>query len=325
MAKQFSSAALKKFVAVLCALFLAAMMLITLSACSGEEPAPSGDGGKKFPTTESDGFTQTYNGGYTSIVHRVENEENGNSIYGRIFTKDDIFDESEKYPLLIMSHGYNSVSMDARNGMAQYALDSGMVVYTFDFCGGGKMSKSEGEITEMSVETEISDLESVLNETSALPYVDSSRVALFGHSFGGLVSALTAARNSSMVAGLVLHAPALGGVVNKDNSPYTSVDEIPETVQNGALTVGKVFYEDMWDLYPYEEIKSFDKYVYIMNGSEDRDQTPTQDAYNERTVPASPSCEMHIVEGAGHDFNASQYLNQGPDLTAYLTKAGVLG
>ena len=128
MAKQFSSAALKRLVAVVFALIIAAAMLITLSACADEEPAPSGDGGKKFPTTESDGFTQTYNGGYTSIVHRVENEENGNSIYGRIFTKDDIFDESEKYPLLIMSHGYNSVSMDARNGMAQYALDSGMVV-----------------------------------------------------------------------------------------------------------------------------------------------------------------------------------------------------
>ena len=324
MAREFGLKAFKKIVSVVLALLLAVAMFVTLSACAEKEPAPSEDGGKRFPPAESDGWKQTYNGGYTSIVHRVENEENGNSIYGRIFTKDDIFDESEKYPLLIMSHGYNSVSMDASNGMAQYALNSGMVVYTFDFCGGGKMSKSEGEITEMSVETEISDLESVINEISALPYVDSGKVVLFGHSFGGLVSALTSARHSSQIAGLILHAPAFGGVVNKDNSPYSSIDEIPETVQNGALTVGKVFYEDMWELYPYEEIKSFDKYVYIMNGSEDRDQTPTLDAYNARTVPASSSCEMHIVEGAGHDFGLNQYLGQGEYLTAYLTKAGVL-
>ena len=177
MAREFGLKAFKKIVSVVLALLLAVAMFVTLSACAEKEPAPSEDGGKRFPPAESDGWKQTYNGGYTSIVHRVENEENGNSIYGRIFTKDDIFDESEKYPLLIMSHGYNSVSMDASNGMAQYALNSGMVVYTFDFCGGGKMSKSEGEITEMSVETEISDLESVITAKSQASYCTPPRSA----------------------------------------------------------------------------------------------------------------------------------------------------
>ena len=79
----------------------------------------------------------------------------------------------------------------------------------------------------------------------------------------------------------------------------------------------------MWELYPYEEIKGYDKYVYLMNGSEDRDQTPTFDAYNERTTPASPSCEMHIVEGAAHDFGFNEYMDQADMLTAYLQKVGV--
>lgn len=310
------------------AFVLGALLIVAsaamLAACGEEQPEKQeGDGGKKFPLLESDGAKQTYSGGYTSVVHRVENEESGNSIYGRVFTKDELFDESQTYPLLIMSHGYNSVSMDTSNGMVQYALDSGMVVYTFDFCGGGKLSKSEGEVTEMSVETEISDLESVMAEIGSLPYVDTDRIVLFGHSFGGLVSSLTAARHKDEVSGLILHAPALGGVVNKDNSPYASIDEIPETVENGALTVGKVFYVDMWELYPYEEIKAYDKYVYIMNGTEDSDQTPTFDAYNERTVPAAPSCELHMVEGAGHNFGRDDYLGQSDMLDAYLQKVGV--
>ena len=314
---------LNKIIAMALSFVLVIAAAVMLAACADEKTPSTGGGGKKFPASESDGWEQTYLNKYTSVVHRVENKENGNSIYGRIFTKDDSFDESKKYPLLIMSHGYNSVSMDATNGMAQYALEHGMVVYTYDFCGGGKLSKSEGEITDMSVETEISDLESVMEEITALPYVDSENVVLFGHSFGGLVSSLTAARHKDDVAGLILHAPALGGVVNKDDSPYASIDEIPETVQNGALTVGKVFYEDMWELYPYEEIKGYDKYVYLMNGSEDRDQTPTFDAYNERTTPASPSCEMHIVEGAAHDFGFNEYMDQADMLTAYLQKVGV--
>lgn len=320
---------LRKVIALALSVALLATAGAALSACGEGNPADNTEntetsGDKKFPASESDGWKQTYSGGYTGVVHRVENNVNGNSIYGRIFTKDDNFDQSKKYPLLIMSHGYNSQSVDANNRMAQIAMDNGMVVYSYDFCGGGVMSKSEGEITDMSVETEVTDLESVIEEISALPYVDSDKVVLFASSFGGLVSGLTAARHKDEIAALILQAPAFGGVVNKDNSPYSSVDEIPETFQNGELTVGKIFYEDMWDLYPYEEIKAYDKQVLVLYGTEDTDQTPTIEAYNERTVPASPSCDFVKLEGVGHNFVTKDYNAAQPAILSYLQKTGII-
>lgn len=304
-------------------LFAAAM---TVAACNNDNSLsePPTETERKLPAKETDGYTSVYGGGYTGVVHRVENAESGNSIYGRIFTKDDSFDRTKKYPLLIMSHGYNGVALDANSEMVQTALDAGMVVYSYDFCGGSAMSKSEGKVTEMSVETEISDLESVMAEISSLPYIDSEKVVLFGHSFGGLVSGLTAARHKDDIIGLILHAPAFGGMVNKDNSPYASTDEIPETVKNGNLVVGKVFYEDMWNLYPYEEIVKFDKPVYIMYGSEDTPQDEAEAAYNGREVPVSPSCEVHVVEGAGHNFSNEEYASLADSVTEYLRNVGAV-
>ena len=319
---------ISKAVALLLSFVFVAVAGIALFACTGEGGKPAsdveGENDKKFPASESDGWVQTYTGGYKSVVHRVTSKENGNSIYGRIFYKDSVFDESEKYPLLIMSHGYNSQGVDGNNRMAQIAMDNGMIVYSYDFCGGGIMSKSEGETTEMSVETEISDLESVIEEISSLPYVDEEQVVLFASSFGGLVSGLTAARHKDDIAALMLQAPAFGGVVNKDNSPYNSLDEIPETVQNGEMLVGKIFYEDMWELYPYEELKGYDKRVLVMYGSEDTDQTPTIEAYNSRTMPESPSCDVIFLEGVGHNFVTKDYNAAEPDILAYLRKMGIV-
>lgn len=278
---------LKKVLLLVLSALLIVGTVFCFAACGGDETPSGGTDkpGKKFPASESDGWIQTYNGGYSSVVKRVENTVSGNSIYGRVFTKDDSFDESEKYPLLIMSHGANTVSVDATNGLMQYALNKGFVVYTFDFCGGSKTSKSEGDTEDMTVDTEVTDLESVLAEIKQLPYVDQEKVVLFGHSMGGLISGLTAAKHADELAGLILHAPALSGSLDK--------------------------------------IGTFDKYVYIMNGTLDRDQTETVEAYNARTVPAAPSCEIHMVESADHYFSTPEYLAQGEFLDVYLAKIGV--
>lgn len=280
---------IKKFIMLLLSAMLVIGVVFTLAACGEDDKNPTGGtgdtGGKKFPASESDGWVQTYNGGYESVVHRVLNEESGNSIYGRVFYKKDTFDENDEYPLCIMSHGANTVSVDAANGFMQYMLDKGFVVYTFDFCGGSPMSKSEGDTEDLTTETSVSDLECVIEEITTLPYVDSDNVVLFGHSRGGLITGLTAASHSDELKGIILHAPALGSVL--------------------------------------DQIGSFDKYVFLMNGTEDRDQTETLDAYNARPVPAAPSCELHMVEGADHYFSESEYHQMDEYLDVYLVKIGI--
>ena len=51
-------------------------------------------------------------------------------------------------------------------------------------------SKSDGKTTEMSVLTEVKDLEVVIDYVSTLPYVNKDKIFLMGCSQGGFVSAL---------------------------------------------------------------------------------------------------------------------------------------
>ena len=53
----------------------------------------------------------------------------------------------------------------------------GYAAYCFDFNGSSVFgSKSDGKSTEMSVLTEVRDLESVIDYVSSRPYIDSSNI-----------------------------------------------------------------------------------------------------------------------------------------------------
>ena len=55
-------------------------------------------------------------------------------------------------------------------------------------------SNSDGKNSDMSVITEIRDLESVIEYTQNLEYTDEKEIVLMGCSQGGFVAALTAAK-----------------------------------------------------------------------------------------------------------------------------------
>lgn len=74
---------------------------------------------------------------------------------------------------------------------AAFLAEMGYAAYCFDFNGGSVMkSKSDGQTTEMSVLTEVNDLETVIDYVSTMPYVNKDKIFLMGCSQGGFVSAL---------------------------------------------------------------------------------------------------------------------------------------
>ncbi|MCM1228136.1 MAG: lysophospholipase [Clostridium sp.] len=93
--------------------------------------------------------------------------------------------------------------MDYAEELAQHDI----AAYCFDFRGGGG-NRSDGNTTEMSVMTEVSDLETIIIDAVEWDFVDDNRIILFGESQGGIVSAITAARHNDEVAGLILAYPA---------------------------------------------------------------------------------------------------------------------
>ncbi|MCM1440020.1 MAG: alpha/beta fold hydrolase [Roseburia sp.] len=288
------------------------------AACNKEATPP--DTEKPKHTGElKEGYVKRYDDGFTGTVHWVMNEDTGFEIYTRIFRPEN-FDESKKYPLLIVSHGYNDVSKEGYSILVSNTVAQGMICVTFDFCGGGKLSKSEGKTTDMSVLTEISDLETVLAEMQGMSYIDTSKIALFGQSFGGMVSSVTAARHNDEIAALILQAPAIG-MANKGG--YTSKDEIPETTLLNYMTVGKKYFIDAWDFDSWNEIGNYKKDVLILYGTED-DAIKPETIDRARGVYGEDRCTVKIVEGAPHGFGNPHYQVILEDINGFFVQTGLI-
>ncbi|WP_051192504.1 hypothetical protein [Butyrivibrio sp. VCB2001] len=70
--------------------------------------------------------------------------------------------------------------------------ESGIVCVFFDFCGGGTASTSDGDMKNMTIETEAADLDAVLDTVIELPYINSEAIYLQGEARAALYRPLLA-------------------------------------------------------------------------------------------------------------------------------------
>lgn len=134
-------------------------------------------------------------------------KENGMKIVGKIFAPDGSNEKGKKYPVVIVSHGFNSCYSDLEHHGAGY-VDKEIVCVMFDFCGGGERSLSDGKLTDMTPITEAEDLTLVIDFVRELEYVDETKLFLLGESQGGFESAYVAAKMPEKIRGLILWYPA---------------------------------------------------------------------------------------------------------------------
>ena len=176
--------------------------------------------------------------------------------------------EGDRLPAAIMCHGF----MATQGTVRQYAnalAEAGYATYIFDFCGGSAaFGKSEGKTTDMSVLTEVADLEAVIAEVTARPYVDASRLLLAGCSQGGFVSALTAAKHPDLAKRLVLIFPALC-IPENWTERYATDEEIPQSIEFWGLTLGKGFVTSLRGMDVFAKMPEYSKPVIIFQGAKD--------------------------------------------------------
>lgn len=229
-------------------------------------------------------------------IETLEIEANGRKIYGKIYMPDD----TEKHPAIIMGHGYNGTHKDFLKECAFYAKN-GYVAYTFDFCGGSGASKSTGASTDMTIFTEKEDMVAVFDYISAMENVDSEKVCMFGGSQGGLVAALAAEERADKVNSVALYFPAFN-IPDNWRGNFKTESEIPEVVDFWGLKLGKKFFTEMRDFYPFENIGKFTKNVLIIQGDKD-DIVPLSVAQKAKTT--YKSAELVVLPGEGHGFKPS--------------------
>lgn len=180
----------------------------------------------------------------------------------------------ENLPIAIVSHGFMAFQDTVRH-YAKLFAELGFAAYCFDFNGGSVMKgKSDGKTTEMSVLTEVKDLEAVIEYTKSLSYTNSENVALMGCSQGGFVSALTAAKWREQIAKLVLFYPALcipdDARAGKMMFAKFNPNNIPEIVNCGLMKLGRCYVADVIGMDPFEKIKGYPGEVLIVHGTADK-------------------------------------------------------
>jgi len=210
--------------------------------------------------------------------------------------------EGENLPVAIVSHGFMASHKSVRK-YAQLLASLGYVAYCYDFCGGSLFkNKSDGISTQMSVLTEVSDLEAVIDYAQSRSYT-SNELLLMGCSQGGFVSAITSAKHPELVSKLVLFYPALciPDDARAGNMIFAKFDpkNVPEVVNCGLMKLGRCYPEAVMDMDFIEAIKGYTGPVLIVHGTNDK---IVNHSYSERAQAAYANAKLHLIDNAPHGF-----------------------
>ncbi len=194
-------------------------------------------------------------------------------------------------PAVILSHGYNSPHEDITD--AAHALaEHGIFAYCYDFCGGSVRSRSSGSSLDMSVMSEISDLNAVISFVQSLDNIDPGNIFLYGESQGGFVSALAA---DERIKGLFLLYPAFCIPDNWKNR------KISDSIIFMGMHLSGKFCDGLPDYDVYEHIGNYGGRVRIFHGDADG---IVDISYSEKAVKSFKNASLDIFPGEGHGFSS---------------------
>ena len=223
------------------------------------------------------------------------------------------------FPVVIFSHGFPGTYFWA-DAYAKGLTNSGIAGVTFDFIGGSADSKSDGTVTDVSVLTEVEDLNAVMDSVKSMPQIDANNLFLCGHSFGGLVSTYVAAQRPDEVKGLMVWEPSYQ-MREYILSLYPIGSEIPDEIYT-PVHVGRIFIEDMQASDIFEVMGNYDKEVLLLQGELSK-TNELQEEYFNKAAEIFPNMQWEIVDGATHAFSGKageralekclNYLNENID------------
>ncbi len=229
------------------------------------------------------------------MIKNLECSVNDQELYVEAYIPDT---DDENYPTVIISHGL-SLDHTFMKEYAQKLLKHNIASILFDFRGGGYDSKSDGKISDMSILTEIDDMNAVIDLALSCDFVDKDQIYLAGHSQGGLVSTLVAPKRVDQIQNLFLFAPAFvitDDVNNIDDMREDSImtlmpEYLGDTYINGAKTINL-----------YDDVVSYPKRVYIFHGRKDK-RVPVN--YSIEANQVYDNSELIIYEDQQHRFDDS--------------------
>ena len=271
--------------------FFLFLLLPLLISCGSQTPTSSSElkyDDYLIEIEETDSFTKE-----DKTFYREDNKK----ICGELYIPNNSYDE---FPLVVLSHGFGG-SMSSTSGLAKTICKQGFATFAYDFIGGGMGIKSDGQMTEMSVLTEVNDLNTVLDELKEDERINEDNIFLLGQSQGGFVSTYVAGTRDD-IKGLVDYYPAFC-IRDDAEKAYPNPNDVPDTYSVlGFATVGRIYYMDAVSFDIYEIMEDITCNTLLMHGTTDN-VVPI--SYSERASTTIPNCEYIVYEGQGHGFNGA--------------------
>ena len=182
------------------------------------------------------------------------------------------------FPVVVLSCGLMQPYTDYEAD-AQHFADNGYAAVVFSFMEysdpDGDMPNDFGEVFM----SQTKDLYAVMDSLGYLPKVDSDNVYLWGHSFGGLITAFAGCDRESEVSGMILVEPAIivGG-------------SLTVTYEDGTIATLRIY-----DLLDDCNLNT----VFYMGTHDGYGDDPTS---FDMEIELMPSAELVIIDGADHFF-----------------------
>jgi len=216
-----------------------------------------------------------------------------------------VLQQGEQCPMVVFCHGFGGSKDGPQFELIADSLQKhGIASIRFDFNGHGE---SEGKFEDMTVPNEINDAKKVIEYVRDLRYV--SKIALVGHSQGGVVAAMTAGELAPDIAAVALMAPA--AVLRDDairgstfGKMYNPLDP-PEYVELwGNQRLGRKYIQTAFSLPIYETAAKYQGPALIIHGNADRVVPYT---YGERFHQLWKGSEYVLQEYFDHGFSQNIY------------------
>ena len=300
--------------------FLAALSLAGLALFFWHyqtKPNPTPPKSEITPTTSSEKGDKQLTPTDDIVSEEYSISYDDKQLYGKITAPRDY--KSKKLPTIVIAHGLNN-TLEQYEMYSQLLAKQGYLVYSFDFYGGSRQSKSGGQdMLNMSVKTELTDLTQVMEKLSPETFVDKSRMSLFGASQGGVVASLYAAAYPDRVHKLMLIFPAF---VLFDNAKETyhelgspDFNQLPDSLTHHNTTLGKIYLIDALNIDIQAEQAKITAPTLIIHGTDDA-VVPYQ--YAVEASQTIPNAKLVTVEGGEHRIDERFAITAAPAIQKFL-------
>jgi dipeptidyl aminopeptidase/acylaminoacyl peptidase len=243
---------------------------------------------------------------------------NAARVFGFDLYLPDSFNHSESFPLLIFAHGFKGFKDWGHwQKMAEGFAVHGFAFLKFNFSHNGTSPQNPTEFSDLEAfgnnnfSKELADLKTVIDwvwENAAEYRLDKSRICIVGHSRGGPIALLTAAKDER-IAALITWAS-----VHELDYAWQDAEQLKNWKENGVqyslnartgqqMPLYYQLYEDFAahaaEYSVKQALSGFKKPMLIVHGTADPAVKLSSAEY---LIKYAPHAEYLLIEGADHVF-----------------------